>query len=235
MKAIVTGGATGIGLHTVLRLNELGYETFSLDQTTTNELENLQCKQYAVDLMCQASTKAVFNEIGDFDVAINCAGVSSVRQPFDEFALNDYMDAFNANFHPFFNAIHNELELCKSAPSKQRKIINIASITAHYGSKNMAAYGAAKASIVNLTKVLAVENAPQLQVNSISPATIDTPMIRRKYQGELPDYSKSYLTGDCGFAEDVFSVIEMLLSNNFMTGQDIKLDGGFSSQFKLDL
>ncbi|CAH0535903.1 SDR family NAD(P)-dependent oxidoreductase [Vibrio marisflavi] len=235
MKAIVTGSASGIGKHTAMRLIELGYEVYALDREENAELENLQCKQRVVDLMNSISTEAIFNEIGDFDIAVNCAGVSSVRQRFDQFELDGYMDAFNMNFHPFFNAIQSELKLCKSAEHKKRKVINIASITGHYGSTNMAAYSAAKAAIINLTKVIAVEHSAELIVNSISPATIDTPMIRRKYQGELPDYSNSYQTGNCGTVEDVFSVVQMLINNNFMTGQDIKLDGGYSSEFSLSL
>ncbi|MCL9781589.1 SDR family oxidoreductase [Vibrio sp. S4M6] len=232
MKIIVTGSASGIGLHTLQRLVELNHEVISVDKTSLDN-DNLQCKHYCVDLLDPNDTALIFREIGDFDIAINCAGVSSTRQRFDAFELNDYMEAFNANFHPFFNAIHNEVAVSNANRAKKRKIINIASITGHYGCTNMAAYGAAKAAILNLSKVIAVEHAPNLQVNSISPATIDTPMIRNKYQGELPDYSNSYLTGDCGHVEDVFSVIQMLMENHFMTGQDIKLDGGFSAQFHI--
>lgn len=115
------------------------------------------------------------------------------------------------------------------------KIINIASSTAGLGAKNMAAYSCAKAAIINLTKVCAVENAPGILVNSISPASIDTPMIRKKYQGGLPDYHNTYLTGHCGTVSDVFSVINMLIENDFITGQDIVIDGGYSSAFLLRL
>lgn len=113
------------------------------------------------------------------------------------------------------------------------KIVNIASFTAKFGCKNMLAYSAAKASIVNLTKVAAVECSPGILINSVSPATIDTPLIRKKYDGVLPDYSNTYLTGNCGTVEDVFLAVDMLLKNNFITGYDFVIDGGFSCNFEV--
>jgi len=99
----------------------------------------------------------------------------------------------------------------------------------------MVAYSSAKAAIVNLTKVCAVENAPKILVNSISPATIDTPMIRGKYAGRLPDYGEAYLTGNCGTVSDVWAAMNFILNNNFMTGSDIVMDGGYSASFSLKL
>lgn len=100
--------------------------------------------------------------------------------------------------------------------------------------KNFAAYGAAKASIINITKVTAIENASNnIQINSISPANIDTPMIRKKYNGELKDYSNVYYTKNCGTVMDVYSVVKMLENNSFMTGSDIKLDGGITDLFQI--
>ncbi|KAB0547378.1 SDR family oxidoreductase [Pantoea stewartii] len=85
------------------------------------------------------------------------------------------------------------------------KIVNIASFTAMFGCKNMLAYSAAKASIVNLTKVAAVECSPGVLINSVSPATIDTPLIRKKYDGDLPDYSRGLtLSGTKTHAKQCF-------------------------------
>lgn len=99
----------------------------------------------------------------------------------------------------------------------------------------MIAYSSAKAAIVNLTKVCAVENAPRILINAISPATIDTPMIRRKYNEQLPDYTAAYLTESCGSTHDVWTAVKFLIDNNFMTGSDLVMDGGYSSAFALQL
>ena len=230
MKAIVTGHASGIGFYAAKQLHHLGYEVCGIDIKVNNILSN-EIIQKRCDLRSEPETVATFAEISDFDVAVNCAGVSGVRKPLKDFSLDEYQTSFNDVFMPLFNALKMELSLANN--DKRRRIINIASITASLGAKNMAAYSAAKAAIVNLTKVAAVEHTPNILVNSISPASIDTPMIRAKHKGELPDYSQTYLTGDCGQDSDVFSVIEMLLKNEFMTGQDIKLDGGYSVEFML--
>ncbi|RJY13170.1 SDR family oxidoreductase [Parashewanella spongiae] len=232
MKAIVTGHASGIGLYTVKQFHQLGYEVYGLDIKVNNILPN-EIKQKRCDLRYEPEVKEVFKSIPNFDVAVNCAGVAGLRKPLAEFSLSEYQDSFNDVFSPLFNALTHEINLVKDDMSKRRRIINIASITADFGAKNMAVYSAAKAAIVNLTKVAAVEHAPHLFVNSISPASIDTPMLRNKHNEKLPDYRQSYLTGDCGQEKDVFSVIEMLLKNDFMTGQNVKLDGGYSSVFKL--
>ena len=230
MKAIVTGHASGIGFYAAKQLHHLGYEVYGIDIKVNNILSN-EIIQKRCDLRSESETVATFSEINDFDVAVNCAGISGVRKPLKDFSLDEYQTSFNDVFMPLFNALKMELSLTGS--DKRRRIINIASITASLGAKNMAAYSAAKAAIVNLSKVAAVEHAPNTLVNSISPASIDTPMIRAKHKGELPDYSQTYLTGNCGHDSDVFSVIEMLLKNEFMTGQDIKLDGGYSSVFDI--
>ena len=233
MKAIVTGQASGIGFYTAKQLHHLGYEVYGIDIKVNNILPN-EIKQKRCDLRSAPESKAVFAEIADFDIAVNCAGVSGVRKPLKDFSLEEYQTSFNDVFCPLLNALQQEIQLAVNN-DKRRRIINISSITAEFGAKNMAAYSAAKAAIVNLTKVAAFEHAPQILVNSVSPASIDTPMIRAKHKGTLPDYSNSYLTGDCGQDKDVFSVIEMLLKNDFMTGQDIKVDGGYSSLFELKL
>ena len=221
---------SGIGFYTAKQLYHIGYEVYGIDTKVNNILPN-EITQKRCDLRSEPETRAVFSEIENFDVAVNCAGVSGLRKPLKEFSLAEFQTSFNDVFTPLFNALIAELSF--GLNDKRRRIINIASITARYGSKNMAAYSAAKASIVNLTKVAAVEHAPNILINSISPASIDTPMIRAKHQGNLPDYRQTYLTGDCGQDSDVFSVIEMLLKNEFMTGQDIQLDGGYSSKFEL--
>ena len=234
MKAIVTGHASGIGFYTAKQLHHLGYEVYGIDIKVNNILPN-EIKQKRCDLRSEPEANSVFSEILDFDVAVNCAGVSGVRKPLADFSHDEYQTSFNDVFSPLLNALLQEIKLANGFEKKRRQIINIASITASYGAKNMAAYSAAKAAIVNITKVAAVEQAPHILVNSVSPASIDTPMIRAKHKGKLPDYSQSYLTGDCGRDKDVFSVIEMLLKNEFMTGQNVKVDGGYSSLFELKL
>ncbi|HGJ5858050.1 SDR family NAD(P)-dependent oxidoreductase [Arsenophonus nasoniae] len=232
-KILITGHASGIGDHAIRQFHNQGYEVIGLDVNINKELDK-SILQIACDLTDENQVTKTFGQLPHIDYAVNCAGVSGVRKPILALTSENIIDSFRSIFMPTFYAVKQEIKLMKEKESLS-KIINIASSTASMGANNMAAYSCAKAAIVNLTKVCAVENAPNILVNSISPATIDTPMIRKKYHGRLPDYSKMYLTGNCGTTGDVFSVISMLIQNNFITGQDIVIDGGYSSAFLLRL
>ncbi|PSW27624.1 hypothetical protein C9J21_21195 [Photobacterium phosphoreum] len=231
MKAIVTGSNSGIGLHCFNELHKRGFNVHGIDINYNNqEHEN----KYQCDLSDPDKARNVFDKIGDYDYAINCACISGVRKRFKDIQYEEYLTGFSDIISPFLNSIINEVRIYNLNTNK-KKIINIASSTAMVGGVNMSIYSSAKAAMINLTKVIAMENSPTLIVNSISPATIDTPMIRRKYNNTMPNYSNAYPVGSCGNVNDVFSVIDMMIKNDFMTGQNIVLDGGYSSLFELKL
>ena len=237
-KIIITGSSSGIGLNAIKQFHALNYEAIGIDVHKNTDLPS-SIQQYECDLLNEQCVEEVFKAIGDFDISVNCAGVPGIRKKLNDMTKEEFTNSFNDIFFPTFNAIKQELKIINNQPDesnkKIRKIINITSVTARYGCKNMAAYSSAKAALVNLTKVAAVEHAPYAQINSISPATVDTPMIRNKHNAEWPDYSQAYLTGDCGQVEDVFSAIKMMIDNQFMTGYDLALDGGFGASFDLKL
>jgi len=82
--------------------------------------------------------------------------------------------------------------------------------------------------------VAAAENSQyNIQVNAISPATIDTPMIRNKYKGIKRDYSSVYYTRDCGKPSYICSAVKMFIENNFLTGYDLIIDGGLTELCKI--
>jgi len=230
-KIIITGHASGIGYHLAKRFHLSGFSVTGLDKNITNELSG-EVKQISCDLSNENTVIDIFRELNGYHYAVNCAGISGVRDEVKNLDKNSLLDSWEKIFIPSFLSTREEIKMMSRIKDKHpKKIINIASFTAMVGCKNMLAYSSAKASIVNMTKVAAVECAPSILINSVSPATIDTPMIRKKYNGKLPDYSKTYLTGNCGFVEDVFGAVDMLLNNKFITGYDLVLDGGFSSSF----
>lgn len=228
---LVTGAASGIGEYIAHKYASLGYEVCGVDiKEPTRLIQNLQF--FKADLKNEEQTRLVFEKIKKIDFAVNCAGVSSTRKELTEFSADEIINCFEENFLPAFNAMKNEIKIMQR--QNYGKIINIASITGHIGMKNFLAYSTAKASIINMTKVAAIEQAVNnIKINSISPATIDTPLIRKKYDGKLKDYSDVYYTKNCGTMEDVYGVVKMLEDNNFMTGSDIKIDGGLTDLFRI--
>ncbi len=222
--AIVTGAASGIGHYCAMKLIEEGFRIIAIDKKTIN----LPKPAIIIQRDLTDLTGCELPGLGTIDYAINCAGVPSQRKELLEFSAQEIVDSWQENFLPCFNAMQLALKAMKT--QRHGKIINIASSTAHVGMKNMLAYSTAKAAIVNMTKVAAIEYANfNIQINSISPASIDTPMLRDKYQGVLPDYSEVFYTSSCGVPQDVFSVVKMFMENDFITGYDLVIDGGLSN------
>lgn len=230
-NVVITGSASGIGKYIAQEYAlDKNYNIFCFDINKTDVVST--AKNINVDLRIEEQVKQCFSEIESIDLAINCAGVSSLRKNILDFSQTEIIESWADNFLPAFNAMKNEIIIMQR--QNYGKIINIASITGHIGMKNFLAYSTAKASIINMTKVAAIEQAKNnIQINSISPATIDTPMIRKKYNGEIRDYSDVYYTNDCGHVSDIYSVVKMLENNEFMTGNDIKLDGGITQLFTI--
>lgn len=224
-SALVTGASSGIGHFTALNLSEQGYHVIALDRDYSELPNNVEFLN--IDLTNEEKVIQLFDSIGKIDVAINCAGVSCTRKDLTEFTQAELISQWGDNFLATFNPLKQEI--LKMRKGGGGKIVNISSVTALRGLKSMASYSAGKASITALTRVAAIENAAyNIHINSISPATIDTPMIRKKYNGKKRDYSNVYYTGDCGLPEDVFSAIIMFIENNFLTGHDLRLDGGLT-------
>lgn len=226
---LVTGAASGIGNYTALQYINSGYTVIAVDVAPEIELD---CTYYQCDLSSENDAWKMFKNIDKIDIAINCAGVSSIRKQLIDFSSDEVINGWSLNFLPTFNSLKYQIQNMQGHGGG--KIINIASITGSIGINNSLVYGGAKASIINMTKVAAIEYAKDnILVNSISPATIDTPMIRKKYNGTLKDYSHVYYTNNCGNVNDVYSVIKMLEQNTFMTGNDIVLDGGMTNLFEI--
>ena len=228
---LITGAASGIGWRLLQHYAAVdGCRAIGMDMALIPDCAG--ARRLQAELSDERDCQAAFADIERIDLAINCAGVSSQRKPLLEFDAADLTACWQQNVLPAFNAMRCEIGIMRRHGGG--RIVNLASITGHIGMKNFAAYGAAKASILNLSKVAAIEHAAdRILINSISPATIDTPMIRRKYGGQLRDYSGVYPSGGCGSADDVLSVVRMLEENNFMTGIDIPLDGGLTSLFSI--
>jgi NAD(P)-dependent dehydrogenase (short-subunit alcohol dehydrogenase family) len=228
---VITGASSGIGKFLVEHYAVSSeYKVFAIARKP-KEVSIPDCVAWLeVDLRQEEVCASIFEKLPPIHVSVNCAGVQSSRKNLTEFRSEEILHCMADNFLPAFNATKFEI-LNMQRHNIRGRIINIGSAVAHVGVASMAAYSCAKAAVVNMTKVAAAENAHRgIFVNSISPATIDTPMIRKKYGGILPSYAHTYPTGDCGHCQDILLAVKMLEETNFMTGSDIVLSGG-----KLDI
>src|SRR5262245_56286150 len=169
-------------------------------------------------------------QFGRLDVLVNNAGVG-LNQPFLSTTLEQWELQLRVNLTGTF--------LCGQAAARAMlkhgggRIVNIASISGQRGGQGRAAYGAAKAGVILLTKVMAAELAPLgIRVNAVSPGPVDTdqsrethtPSTRRAYYDRIP--ARRY-----GDREEVAAAVVFLASReaSFVNGHILNVDGGFNA------
>jgi 7-alpha-hydroxysteroid dehydrogenase len=249
--AIITGGSGGIGRACAVAFAKAGANIViaSLPPDSilpvVQEIEDLGVKALglAVDVSNEAQVKSLVEQsltmFGRIDALINVAGGSYSRNPFMpvfsrapllELAPEDFMTAYAVNTKSAF--------LCAKAVAPAMKargkgsIVNIGSISGRGTKKeraDMAAYGTAKAAVMNLSIHMAQHWGPEIRVNAIAPGIIDTPRpAGSKRQEGWAEVLKKIALGRAGTADEVASVALFLASDaaSFVSGAIIDVNGG---------
>ena len=239
--ALITGGGRGIGLATALLMLAEGArvgivelnEAHIRHASETAQSKGYSLKVYPGDVtqkdQVEGFMEAFVREFGRIDILVNNAGIA-ISRPFMEKTVEDWIKTLSVNLIGVF--------LCAQAAArymlaqKSGKIINISSIRGidHCGREGIMDYSAAKAGVINLTKTMAKELAPHINVNTVAPGHTLTEMTQ-----SLPEEIKrnmidgSYLKR-MAQPEDIAKAILFLASedSNFITGQLLLVDGGFS-------
>ena len=127
---------------------------------------------------------------GRIDVLNNNAGIVLVR-PLDEIAWDQYRRVVDVNLGGIFLFCKHVIPVMKG--QKAGAIVNMGSVSGHVGQVDHSLYGATKGAVIALTRALAWELAPyNIRVNSVSPGSVDTPMLRGDIQIESEKTGKSY-------------------------------------------
>ena len=239
--ALITGGGRGIGLTTaILMLTEgakVGVVDINQDHLKKAEetvrTRGHKLKTFAGDVSRKDSVQsfmdAFVKEFGRIDILVNNAGVA-ISRPFLEKTVEDWVKTLEVNLIGVF--------LCAQAAAKYMlaqksgKIINISSIRGidYCGRGAVMDYCASKTAVISLTKTMAKELAPYINVNTVAPGHTKTEMTN-----SLPEEVKrnmiegSYLKR-MAEPEDIAKAICFLASSDadFITGQILLVDGGFS-------
>lgn len=231
--ALVTGGASGMGLATVARLAKDGFEVLMVDrdadaaekETARLQQAGLDVKAVVLDLTDEAAVRALVQSQRPLSALVNNAGIFTERK-FLEVQTSDYDLAYKVNMLAV--AILTQ-ETAKTMPEGGR-IVNIAS-RAYLGAKNHPHYVASKAAVVGYTRASAMELAPRgILVNAIAPGLIDTPILRALTPERLAQQLALQPTGKAGRPEDIANAVSFLVNpdNGFITGQVLFVDGGKS-------
>jgi NAD(P)-dependent dehydrogenase (short-subunit alcohol dehydrogenase family) len=233
--AVVTGGGSGIGRATALALAHDGASVAVFDRnavTARDVAAEVGGCAYEVDVrdgaMVEAAMRDAADRLGGVSVLVNNAGTGDLR-PLHTVDDRLWHRLIDVNMTGTFNGIRAAVPLMLEGGSGA--IVNVASLSALMPTRNEAAYSAAKAGVVALTKGAALEYAPTVRVNCVAPGLIRTPLTALIAEPEaFRPVAEALPLGRMGEPEEVAHVVAFLVSDraSYLTGQTIVVDGGGS-------
>lgn len=235
-KTLVLTGANGgitrsiaktfceLGANMVLTdLDEQGLRSFASELDPTGK----KVVPVKVDVMkseeCDAAAKIAQERFGGVDFLVTGAGLYR-DQMVETMTDAQWRETIGVNLDGVFYFCRNMIPLLRDGGS----VVNIASMAAHRGSFQHAHYSAAKGATLSFSRSLALELAPRVRVNSISPGLIDTPLIQPLLRVKGPQLIDSTPLKRLGRPEEVAQLVAYLCSDwaSFITGESIHINGG---------
>ena len=246
-KALVTGGATGIGKSAVLALARAGYDvainyasSAKAAQDTAKEAQALGAHTLLLqcDVSDDAAVRRMMAEIdaafGHLDALVSNAGTTASWKVKDleSLDMDEWDRTFAVNVRGTFQVARAAVSLLKKGTNPS--IVNTASIVGLRPGPQPLPYAASKAAIVNLTKTLAWNLGPEIRVNAVAPGWMEGDWMQRmlgdKYDDLMGKRAKLTPLKRCVTADDVAeTMMSLIQGNRFVTGEIIVIDGGFTS------
>lgn len=235
--AFVTGGSRGIGAAIVRALAPCCNVAFTYRSSEAearaleSELAHFGGVQaFFCDVADPASVReaesAVRARFGGADALVNCAGVS-LRGLLQDTSDEEWRRVFSVNCDGAFYVTRAFLPYM--IEKKRGSIVNVSSVWGVKGAANESVYSASKAALVGLTLALAKELAPSgITVNAVAPGAVDTDMMKCYSPAELDELASSIPLGRVGKPEEIASAVTFLLQSDYVTGQVLTVDGGFT-------
>ena len=243
--AVITGGCSGLGHATAKALIDAGWEVCIFDlnkedgQKTAKALSDTACFFEYVDVTSSSSVENALAKFADKTISllVNCAGVAPAKRTLNRegeaMPLDDFAKVININLVGSFNVAR----LVASSMSKNNAInedggrgliINTASVAGYEGQIGQTAYAASKAGLIGLSLPMARDLAPLgIRVNTIAPGVMGTPMVVA-----MPENVQSALASNVqhpkrlGLPEEFAKLVLHIVSNGYINGETIRLDGG---------
>ena len=233
-RAVVTGGATGIGNATASAFAAHGAEVVLLSRNADRlraaaKAIGPQASFHAADVRDAARMAEVATQIGKTDVLVNCAA-GNFPSPFDALSENGWKSVVDI----VLNGTANACRAFRPHLTPSASVVNVVAGYAWTGAPGVAHSGAAKAGVLNLTKTLAVEWAP-VRVNAVSPGPIDqTEGVKRLADdlGLRPAMEKAVPLRRLGLPAEVAQACLFLASPaaSYVTGACLVVDGGMDAK-----
>jgi 3-oxoacyl-[acyl-carrier protein] reductase len=226
---LITGGSRGIGAATVRAFSRAGYAVSFFYLNSGEAAAALAAETGARAIRCDAAdTEAVAKAVEALppvDVLVNNAGISHVGL-ISQISPEQWDRLFAVNVKSIYNTVRAVLPamLAKQAGA----IVNLSSMWGQAGASCEAAYSATKGAVIALTQALARELGPSgIRVNAVSPGVIDTEMNARLSPADRQALADETPLGRIGRPEEVAEAILYLAGAEFVTGQNLPVNGGF--------
>lgn len=233
-RAIVTGGAAGIGKTVAERLAAEGAAVMVWDRdadaitamTTGSDMAGIAL-DVADDVAVENAANATAEQFGGIDVLVCSAGITGPNTTTWDYPVEAWRQVFDVNLHGVFYA--NRACVPAMRAGGYGRIVNIASIAGKEGNPNASAYSASKAAVIGLTKSLGKELAKDnITVNCVTPAAVRTAIFDQMTQEHI-DYMLSKIPmGRFGQTDEIAALVTWLASEecSFTTGGVFDVSGG---------
>lgn len=236
-RAIVTGGASGLGAATAQHFRDIGAQVTILDRDPAGEAFAAsigagfaQTDVTDEDSVAAAVSRAV-DQMGGIDACVNCAGIAIGEKTVGRdgpHKLDTFRRVIDINLVGSFNVLRlAAAEMARNGREENGVIVNTASVAAFDGQAGQAAYGASKAGIAGMTLPIARDLARSgIRVCAIAPGIFGTPMLRG-----LPQDVQDSLAAEVTFPkrlgqpEEYARLAAFIVSCGYLNGETIRLDG----------
>lgn len=249
--ALITGGASGIGKATAIKLvsqgttviisgrrEEIGLK--AVEEIKGFAKNNAQVRFIRNDVSNEDDVKSMIDQIvlefGRLDMAVNNAGISNETSTINLSDTNLYKEMINTNIlGVYFSMKYEIIQMLKQGHGS---IVNLASIAGLNGIPWADTYASTKHAVVGLTKSSAVDHASQgIRINGVAPGAVKTDIIAKQLDGGDANYNEANISAmhpmnRLGKPEEIANGIAWLLSDeaSFVTGHILSVDGGFQAK-----
>ncbi|TFV43448.1 SDR family NAD(P)-dependent oxidoreductase [Bradyrhizobium niftali] len=239
---LVTGGGSGIGRATALRMASEGAAAIIVAGRREAEIEATAaaCREIGTDAIALKTDITREDDVarlvgtavkscGRLDVAFNNAGFQERRAPLEEQGMEIYDSVFDTNVRALFLCLRHQLP-AMLAQGRGSIVVNASVSGVRNPNPGFSLYSASKAAAISLTRSAAMENAPRgIRINAIAPGRVVTDMMLRAGVGDVATVSAGLPLRRMGSPEEVAEAVVWLSSDasSYVVGHVLAADGGF--------
>jgi len=227
---LITGSSRGIGAATARLAKEYGANVVLHGKTASGNLTSLAKELDSDYIFCDVRDENLVRDATrglEVDVLVNNAGINPSKT-FMDLSLDDWKSIIDTNLYGSVNFLRAVIP--GMIEREYGKIINIASAKGYNHVRGKPAYAASKAAIMRMTSSMAEEFAPNILVNAVAPGFTETEMVEKSMSPKIQRQINNILLKRMANPREIAEVILFLASDksNYITGQTIAVDGGFS-------